>query len=200
MSKTAATRGNRVSHSHRSMAAPDHIVPPRNDRYEQFVQLLVAHEPHLRCFLRSLLPTWTDVDEVMQETSLTAWRKFDLFELDTNFLAWTAAIARFEALKHLRNRHRDRLVFSDDVLDLIASEGIAGNDALEREREALERCLAKLGAPARELLHLSYQPGVKFHEVAVRTGRSVQGYYKTLQRLRLQLLECIRAETKEEIA
>src|SRR5829696_5133059 len=103
------------------MTVPDSTATRDDDRYEQFVRLLVEHERHLRSFLHSLLPSRTDVDEVMQETCLTAWRKFDLFALDTNFLAWTAAIARFEALKHLRARGRDRLVFSDDVLELIAS-------------------------------------------------------------------------------
>ena len=166
--------------------------------YEAFVRLLVAHEPHLRSFLRSMLPTWPDVDEVMQETSLTAWRKFAQFELGTNFFAWTAAIARFETLKYLRSRQQDWLIFSDDVLDLIASEEGTSADSLAREREALESCLGKLSASAREALHLSYQPGVKFHEVAARKGRSVQAYYKMLQRLRQQLLECIRTEIKEE--
>ena len=33
--------------------------------YEEFVRLFVAHEVRLRGFVRSLLPTWTDVDEVV---------------------------------------------------------------------------------------------------------------------------------------
>jgi RNA polymerase sigma-70 factor (ECF subfamily) len=91
------------------------VSPPVTERdparYEQFVRLLVAHEPHLRSFLRSLLPSWNDVEEAMQETSLTAWRKFDQFEPGSNFLAWTAAIARFEALKQRRTRSRERLAY-----------------------------------------------------------------------------------------
>jgi RNA polymerase sigma-70 factor (ECF subfamily) len=55
---------------------------PANDdaRYEAFVRLLVEHEPRVRSFLRGLLPTWTDVEEVAQEASLVAWRKFHDFE------------------------------------------------------------------------------------------------------------------------
>lgn len=179
--------------------SPDSAHRP-DIRYEQFVRLLVAHEAHLRSFLRSLLSSWTDVDEVMQEASLTAWRKFDSFELNSNFLAWMAAIARFEALKHLRARSRERLVFSDEVIELIANEGAAEADVLERQRAALERCLERLGAPARELLQIAYRPGVKLHEAAAQSGKSVEAFYKTVQRLRSRLLECIQQETREEFA
>ncbi|HBO52286.1 MAG TPA: RNA polymerase subunit sigma-70, partial [Planctomycetes bacterium] len=45
-----------------------------DERYEAFVRLLVEHEPRVRSFLRGLLPTWHDVEEVAQEASLIAWR------------------------------------------------------------------------------------------------------------------------------
>lgn len=173
---------------------PSAPTPP----YEEFVRLFVAHEPRLRGFVRSLLPTWTDVDEVMQETSLVAWRKFDRFERGTNFMAWAATIARFETLDHLRRRGREQLVFSEAVFDALTVEAEREADVLERERGALDRCLAKLEEAQRELLLLSYQPGARFHEVAARAGRSVQGHYKTLQRLRARLLDCIRDQLKEE--
>ncbi len=182
------------------MPAPNQPADPAAAAYEEFVRLLVAHEAHLRGFLRALLPAWDDVDEVMQQTSLVAWRKFSQFERGTNFMAWAAAIARFEALKHRRARSRDRLVFSPEVLDLIADEAAHEPEAFVRERVALEGCLGKLDAASRELLRLSYQPGAKFHEVAARASKSVQGYYKTIQRLRARLLDCIRAELREDLA
>ncbi|MDP3070784.1 MAG: sigma-70 family RNA polymerase sigma factor [Opitutaceae bacterium] len=177
-------------------AQPGDPGPP----YEEFVRLFVAHEGRLRAFLRSLLPAWADVDEVMQETSLVAWRKFDRFERGTHFMAWAATIARFEALDHLRRRGREHLVFSDAVADMMAEEAAQEGDMLDSHRRALDRCLAKLGATQRELLLLSYQPGARLHEVAARAGRSVQGHYKSVQRLRVRLLECIEGELKRETA
>jgi RNA polymerase sigma-70 factor (ECF subfamily) len=147
-----------------------------------------------------LLPAWADVDEVMQETSLVAWRKFERFVPGTNFLAWVATIARFEALDHLRRRGREQLIFSDALADLMAREAVDEADALERERRALDRCLAKLDSAQRELLLLAYQPGARIQEVAVRAGRSVQGYYKSVQRLRARLLACIEGELRRENA
>ena len=166
--------------------------------YERFVQLLVQNEPGLRAFVRSLVPRWEDVDEVMQEATLVAWRKFAQFQEGSNFLAWAGAIARFEALKNLRKHSRDRLVFSDDVLELVAQEAIEESAALERERRALEECLSRLDPPQRDLLRVSYEPGVRLHEMAARAGKSVQAFYKTIQRLRQLLLECIERRMREE--
>ncbi len=179
-----------------------HPTPPDDPGplYEEFVRLFVAHEGQARAFLRSLLPAWADVDEVMQETSLVAWRKFTRFERGSNFLAWVFTIARFEALDHLRRHGRERLIFSDAVADLMVEEAAQEGDTLERQRRALDRCLAKVGDPQRELLLLSYQPGAKLHEVAARAGRSVEGHYKAVQRLRARLLDCIEGEMKREPA
>lgn len=171
---------------------------PENSGYTEFVQLLVSHEPRLRAFLRTLLPDWSDVDEVLQETSLIAWQKFGRFERGTSFMAWIASIARFEALEYLRQRGRARRVFSPEVMTLLADEAIARTEPFEHERHALERCLEKLGNTQRELLLLSYRPGARFREVAMQAGRTVQGYYKTIQRVRVRLLDCIRQELKEE--
>ena len=66
-----------------------------DERYEAFVRLLVEHEPRVRSFLRGLLPTWYEVEEVAQEASLVAWRKFDDFEQGTSFGGWLLTIARF---------------------------------------------------------------------------------------------------------
>lgn len=174
--------------------------PPPGDPtdYEAFVSLFVAHEVRLRGFLRAMLPAWSDVDEVLQETSLLAWRKFGQFERGTSFMAWVTTIARFEALDHLRRRGREQRVFSPAVLELLAQEAASDADALERERAALDHCLGKLEPAQREALLLAYQPGARQHETAARTGRSVQGFYKLVQRLRSRLLECIRMELKEE--
>jgi RNA polymerase sigma-70 factor (ECF subfamily) len=174
---------------------------PPSDRdalYERFVALFVAHEGRLRAFVRALLPSWDDVDDVMQETSLVAWRKFVQFEPGSNFMAWAAAIARFEAMRVMRTRSRERAMLADDVLDLLASDAVAVADNLERERAALTRCVQKLRPPEQQLLRLAYQPGVRFNEVASQVGKSVQACYKTIQRLRSRLAECVAQQLQEE--
>lgn len=166
--------------------------------YEAFVRLLVEHEPRMRAFLRGLLPAWPDVEEVMQNASLIAWRKFSDFEGGTNFGGWLLTIARFEALKHRRHVARSPLVFSDDVWELLANEAETAADSGSARREALERCLGKLPAGQRELVLKAYAPGAHLKEIAQQTGSSEQAFYKTMQRLRAALLECISRTMAQE--
>ena len=161
-----------------------------DERYEAFVRLLVEHESRVRAFLRGLLPTWHEVDEVTQEASLIAWRKFDDFESGTSFGGWLLTIARFEALKCRRRVARSPLVFADDVWDLLAEEA-SGEGVQQMRRRQLEPCLAKLKPGQRDLLLNVHSPGVVMREVALQSGKSEQAFYKVIQRLRAVVLACV---------
>lgn len=179
----------------------DDVTVPLTDGdagYEAFVRLLVEHEPRLRAYLRGLLPAWPDVEEVAQNASLVAWRKFSEFESGTNFGGWLMTIARFEALKHRRNAARSPLVFSEDVWNLLAEHAATEVDAPNLRREALEHCLGKLPMPQREMVLQAHAPGTRLREMAAQTGSSEQAFYKTLQRLRAALLDCISRTMAQE--
>src|SRR5262249_35049699 len=131
-------------------------------------------------------------------TSMVAWRKYAEFSPGTNFGAWLAIIARFEALKIRRSKQRDRLVFSDRVMELLESEGADDLDRLEQRRRALERCIERLGDAQRQLLLAAYGSGQKLRDVAAKMGRSVEAFYKSVQRLRSALLACSERELEQE--
>ena len=179
----------------------EHLLSPKmsttdlnaisKDRDERFVRLFAHSEPSLRLFLRSLLPTWEDTDEVLQETSLVLWRKFDSFSEGTDFLRWACMVARFEALKYRRGKARDRHVFSEDMMELLAEEAVEELPDLERERKALEVCLERLGARERSWVENVYGSNLHIRDVAERSGRSAGSLYKALHRIRLGLLECV---------
>ncbi len=168
-----------------------------DERYEVFVRLLVEHEPRVRSFLRGLLPTWYEVEEVAQEASLVAWRKFDDFEQGTAFGGWLLTIARFEALKYRRRVARSPLVFVDEVWDLLAEEA-SGEEVQQIRRQHLEVCLGKLEPAKRELLLNVHSPGVVMREVAQQSGKSEQAFYKVIQRLRAVVHDCVLKEIATE--
>lgn len=164
-------------------------------RYERFVQALAHNEPDLRRFIRSLLPTQNDVDEVVQQTAIVAWRKFDQFDPQTNFLKWACVIARFEALAYRRKMARDRLVFREDIVELMAEEGLQELEARSAEQDALERCLEEMPAKQRQFITLAYTKGVNIGRLAEESGSTAAAFYMRLKRLRQKLMECIELKT-----
>jgi RNA polymerase sigma-70 factor (ECF subfamily) len=167
-------------------------------RYEEFVQLFARHEAGLRGFVRSLLPTWADVDEVIQETCLVLWRKFDTYEPGSHFPRWACTIARFEVLKYRRKLSRERHVFNDALLEVLATEAIQEAEQREQERRALAECIQKLPPRQRDLVRGCYASEQTIREVAEEQGRSATSVYKALNRIRQVLLECIQRTVAAE--
>ncbi|MEM9280200.1 MAG: sigma-70 family RNA polymerase sigma factor [Verrucomicrobiota bacterium] len=162
-----------------------------DEAYHHFVRLFTQHEGGLRAFVRTLLPSWEDADEVMQEVSVVAWKKFDQFDLNTDFIRWAATIARFEVLNYRRSKARDRLVFDEDIIQLLADEveeEIADQDA---QRKALEGCLAKLPEQRRQWVLRAHTPGQKLKPIADEAGVTPNALYKTVERIRQILFLCI---------
>jgi len=163
----------------------------RDEKYEQFVKLFTQHEAGLRAFVRSLVFSWDDVDEIMQNTGVVLWRKFSDFDQSTNFMSWACVVARFEVLSWRRDKARDRHVFDEDLVALLAVEAEEMHETLTDERRALDVCLAKLPTNLRQVVVAAYEPGVKLNEVAGELGKSATAFYKILNRTRASLLDCI---------
>ena len=170
------------------------MLDAETNRSSRFLRAFTTHEPAVRAFIRRLVPTRVDADDVLQEVSIVLWEKFDEFRDGEDFKAWACGIARFKALAWLRDKGRDRLVLSSDVVGLIAEQSVQGESKLERQREALELCLEKLSPAERDLLARAYQPKTKIREVAESSGRSVGGLYQWLHRMRQKLMTCVTRE------
>ena len=93
------------------------------DPNEVFLRVWTHHEPALRAFVHACLPRAAEVDEVMQNVSLVAWRKFPTLADHTLFPRWACLIARYEILMARRRHARDRLVLDEDVIARLADEG-----------------------------------------------------------------------------
>jgi RNA polymerase sigma-70 factor (ECF subfamily) len=131
----------------------------------------------------------------MQEASLVMWRKFDQFDPDrpgSKFIDWAFMIARYEVLKYRRKKATDRLVFSEDIHELLAAEAAEIAADQPARQKALQGCLGKLEPAQRELIQVAYADGISIKDAAARVGRTPTGLYKALARIREKLHSCIR--------
>lgn len=166
--------------------------PRAADADGRFLRMFIQHEAALRAYARVMVPTWDAVDEVIQEASVVMWRKLDQLDAPENFLPWAKVIVRFEALRARRDFARDRLVFSEELLSMLADEAAeTEEDQLAREKQALERCFQRMRPAHRELVLAPYAGGGRVKELAEQSSRSVNSLYKLLGRLRAKLQTCI---------
>ncbi len=162
------------------------------DLEERFLKLLIANERRIYSFIIALLPVWSDADDVLQNTTVVIWKKRHKIPRESDFLPWALGIARYEVLNFRKKQRRDRVIYSDATIEMLADQMAQLVVRVDSRREALESCIAKLSQRDRDLIRMRYQSGMTTQDVAERVGRSVQAVYKALNRIHGQLLSCIR--------
>lgn len=174
-------------------------TPALHDKNEEFLRLFTHHEAELKAFVRACLPRPEDVDEVMQEVSLVAWRKFDLLVEKDQFPRWACLIARYEILKCRRTHARDRLVLDEDIMATIADEGLEELPRRHAQLAALDACVAKLPEDRREWVLKAYAPETSMKLLAAQSGRTEGSLYQLLARTRQELLRCVEKTLAREV-
>ncbi|MEZ6045940.1 MAG: sigma-70 family RNA polymerase sigma factor [Planctomycetaceae bacterium] len=161
-----------------------------HQHHRDFLRLYTAHEAVIFGFVRSLLPRREDAREVMQEVAVILWEKFSEFDQSRDFRKWACGIARYEVLAWLRDHARERLLFDEALVNLLAQEAIE-ETAGESRRAALENCLQKLETPHKDLVLTAYAPGARIDLLAEKRGQTAMSLYKVLHRIRQTLLDCV---------
>lgn len=179
------------------MSTSDPILPTP-ERYAEFVQLLTRNHAAVLGYIFSLVPNWSDAEDVLQQTSLLLWEKFDEFEPGSSFARWACTVARFKVMTFLRSRRRDLHVFSDTLHETLAIEGEEELERLEAERRALSECLGKLPARDRETLAAYYSRENSVRQLAEQRRLSPFAIYKAISRARDALLRCIEGRLAAE--
>lgn len=161
-------------------------------RNEEFARLLGLNQGRVFTYIATLLPCRADAEEVLQQTSIVLWRKFDQFDPSGNFALWAYGVAYREALKYLRQQNRQRQVFREAVLEKLTRTHAARSDLLENRRLAMDDCMDRLSLSDRDIIEHYYFQGRKTAaEVAEELGRPTNTILHALVRIRGGLQKCI---------
>lgn len=171
------------------MENPGDAQPPLPEHVQM---LFVRHEGAIRAFVRSLLPSLADSDDVMQETFLTVSRKAGSFEPGTNFIAWACSIARLKVLEHRRMQRRTAIL-SEEAISALAREA-PPEELMQLRETALSRCLEKLAPRARDLLWRRYARRQSSEEMAAALGQTSTAVRVSLSKARAFLRDCVASE------
>ncbi len=158
-----------------------------------FLGLFLKAERRIFAYIFTLLPNRADAEDVLQDVSKLMWEKFDETDPPGDFVAWGCRIAFYRVMEHRRSQRRERVIFSDAMLERVAEtvSEHAGALRLDDRHDALACCLGKLTRRDRELLEERFKEGASVRSVADRLGRSADAVYKALARVRRVLHECV---------
>jgi RNA polymerase sigma-70 factor (ECF subfamily) len=169
-----------------------------NDPTTDFVRLWTLHQPEVTRYLRSMVPRPGDAAEILQDVSIRLWEKWDEYDADRPFAPWAIRFAYLEVLKWRQKQAREKLVFSESLLEQIHARYEEEAPLAEARRQALAGCLSKLNDRQRKLISLRYGSygAVKAH--AEEAGLSMHKLYYALEKIRARLLECVKQTLHRE--
>jgi RNA polymerase sigma-70 factor (ECF subfamily) len=136
-------------------------------------------------------------DDVFQEVTLLAMQRAGRIRDVEHLLLWARKAGRYKALEALRAKGGGWLPLDDDVLDALEAEwdaagsDAAGSDAAAEQLHDLRRCMQRLSARARRILHLRYSDGLSGLQLAETLTIGVASVYVALSRIHRALRDCM---------
>jgi RNA polymerase sigma-70 factor (ECF subfamily) len=156
------------------------------------VRQLLHHRRVLQAYLYAIVRDPHLTEDLFQEVSVILLQKSPGLGEVRDFWALAREVARREALAALRKRGRGHTSLSPEALDAVdrGFEEIS-SQAADR-RESLARCITKLPRLWRRIVELRYWMNLPVSHVASRLSKTENTVSVTLNRIRLQLAECVR--------
>ena len=169
-------------------------------RAEGLFDILVRqHAEMLNAFIHSFAFEKSTVDDVFQETIITAWKRIDEFDRSRPFGPWLRGIARNHILSSARKNRRYRAHLTELMQQRIALQfdkvDQAAGDSFSQRISELHDCIARLKEDAHEANDMVYVRGLDAAAAAKALGTTDETFRKRLYRARLALAECLRTKS-----
>jgi RNA polymerase sigma-70 factor (ECF subfamily) len=139
----------------------------RGDR-ASFDVLVDRYRIKVRSYLAKRLPS-SEVEDVLQESLIAAWRAMPAFEGRSEFNTWILAIAHFKLQDHFRKQKNQTI-----DLESLSLEPSANEQAFERFdlAESVRGIIEGLAPPKGAILELYYGQRMTFDEIAKHLGKN----------------------------
>lgn len=160
-------------------------------RHSEFLELLTPNYYKIHSFILTLVPHKADSEDVLQSTITYMWEHFGDFRPGTNFLSWAFTISKYQVLTYRKKQQRSIVHFSEEAIQLIASENQNLSQEIDVRLETLSQCMKRLHSQDLTFIKKRYEKKLSIRDLATEFGISVNITYKRLSKIKSLLLHCI---------
>jgi RNA polymerase sigma-70 factor, ECF subfamily len=162
---------------------------------QRFLSLFLRSEKEIFRYVAALVPNISDAEDIVQQTALSLWEKFDAYDPAQPFTPWACRFALNKARQWIERRQRWQALLERGLAEELARRREELRPELELRLRHLETCLGKLPEDQRSLVEGYYHRRTGIEKLAGDSGRTVAATYKALQRIRHVLQLCIESAT-----
>jgi RNA polymerase sigma-70 factor, ECF subfamily len=167
---------------------------------QRFLSLFLRSEREVFRYVAALVPNVTDAEDIVQQTAMALWKKFDAYDPSQPFTPWACRFALNKARQWVERRRRWQALLENGLAEELAQRRQELQPEFERRLRHLEGCLAKLPRDHRSLVEGYYYERTGVQDLAERSGRTTAATYKMLQRIRHTLQLCVESQAEQEAA
>jgi RNA polymerase sigma-70 factor (ECF subfamily) len=171
-----------------------------NAAQQRFLSLFLRSEREIFRYVAALVPNVTDAEDIVQQTAMALWEKFDDYDPSQPFTPWACRFALNKARQWIERRQRWQALLEHGLAEELAQRRQELLPDFEQRLKHLEGCLGKLPEGQRSIVEGYYYERASIDMLAQRCGRSEAATYKMLQRIRQALQICVEGQTKPEVA
>lgn len=179
--------------------SPEDLTRRLNDRdaaQQRFLSLFLRSEREIFRYVAVLVPNVADAEDIVQQTALALWEKFDAYDPNQPFTPWACRFALNKARQWIERRQRWQALLAGGLVEELAQRREELRPEFEVKLKHLEGCLSKLPEAQRSIVEGYYYRRDGIEKLAADSGRTVAASYKTLQRVRQALQVCIENAAK----
>ncbi len=163
---------------------------------DQFIQLLRKHRGPVFGYILSVTNDFHTAEDIFQDVSTIAFRKFNTFRAGSHFGSWIREIARRRILEEQRRIKRKGLCVDQELLEKLDTSFQQTESLWEREKSLIEYCMKKLSDGVRKILRMKYKQVMRIRDIAAGTGRKETAVQVALSRARSAVRECIKKQNE----
>jgi RNA polymerase sigma-70 factor (ECF subfamily) len=167
---------------------------------QRFLSLFLSSEREIFRYVAALVPNMSDAEDIVQQTALALWEKFDAYDPAQPFTPWACRFALNKARQWIERRQRWQTLLQRGLAEELEQRRQELKPEFELRLRHLEACLRKLPQTQRALVEGYYYERTEIDSLAAKSGRTTAATYKMLQRIRHTLQLCVDDRAKPETA
>lgn len=178
------------------LTGPTNRPEDQSAAQQRFLSLFLRSEREIFRYVATLVPSMADAEDIVQQTALALWEKFDAYDSSQPFTPWACRFALNKTKQWIERHQRWQALLESGLAEELAQRREDLRPEMELRLRHLESCLGKLPDEQRSIVEGYYYHREGIEKVAENSRRTVAGTYKTLQRIRAALQTCIENSAK----
>ncbi|MDF7826635.1 sigma-70 family RNA polymerase sigma factor [Pontiellaceae bacterium B12227] len=165
---------------------------------ESLLRRFYANQGKLRGYVFSATRDYHATEDILQEIAIVVAKKASVYDAARPALPWFMGIARNQIQRHYRAKGKEASNVSYELLeDFVPLFASYEKEEITERQVALKKCVEKLPQKQRHIMQMRYVEELDCSQISKTIGRSIQGIYGLLKRMKNGLRKCVEFQLQQ---